>query len=109
MGEDDERDGEGDRGLDGDYCALEGAARGEGGGRVVVDYKEGDDDVLEGEEQVLPISREGEVVAVGIGEGDRVGQSLKYVGGEREAARGTCGNDCGWVQRADEERTGATY
>lgn len=83
MGEDDERDSEGNRSLEGDYCALEGAAGGEGGGRVVVDYKEGDDDVLEGEEEVLAVSREGEIVAVGIGEGDCVGQSLEHVGGER--------------------------
>jgi hypothetical protein len=44
-----------------------------------VDDEEGDDDILDGEEEVLAISREWEAVARGVGEGDTVRCSLEYL------------------------------
>ena len=49
------------------------AAEGRGG---EVDDEDGDEGVLEGEEEVLAVGREGEVVPVGVGECDGVRQRL---------------------------------
>ena len=68
----------------------------------VVDDEEGDDDVLDGEEEVLAVGGEGVGVAVGVGEGDGVGEGFEDVGGEGEPAGGFCVYDCeegGWLAR----------
>ena len=60
----------------------------------VVDDEEGDDDVLDGEEEVLAVGGEGVGVAVGVGEGDGVGEGFEDAGGEGEPAGGFCVYDC---------------
>ena len=59
-----------------------------------MDYEEGDDDVLDGEEEVLAIGGEGEVVAVGVGKSDCIRERFEDVCGEGKATRGACRHDC---------------
>ena len=83
------------RGLNREDCALDRTSSLESGRRVIVNDEDGDDDVLDGEEEVLAIGGKGELVAVGVGEGDGVCERFKDVGSEGEAARGPRGHDCG--------------
>ena len=48
---------------------------------VVKDDEEGDEHVLNGEEEILSIRRKGEAVPRGIGEGYGIGRRLQDVGG----------------------------
>ena len=63
-----------------------------------MDDEEGDDDVLDGEEEVLAVGRERELVAIRVRERDSVGERLEHVGGEGETACGTCADDYGTCQ-----------
>lgn len=94
-GENDEGDYRGENCLGGEDDALGWGACGEGGGRIVVDDEEGDDDVLDGEEEVLAVCGEGEFVAVRVGEGNGVREGFERVCGEREATGRTGRNNCG--------------
>ena len=65
--------------LEGDQKACKWGVRGEHCGGIVMDDEEGDDDVLEREEEVLAVGREGELIPVAISQGDRVGESLEHI------------------------------
>ena len=67
-----EANGGGEHYLGGEDGALYGTSCSECARWVVVYDKEGDDDILKGEEEVLAVGGEGKLVAVRIGEGDRI-------------------------------------
>lgn len=68
-------------------CEPEGGGFGRAGGGVD-DDEEGDEGVLDGEEEVFAVCAKGEAVSLRVGGSYRVGEGFEDVGGERESACG---------------------
>lgn len=94
LGDVDEGGGEGGHEEGGGGDARGGGGRaGELAGGGVVDNKEGDDGVLDGEEEILAVRGEGELVAVRVGEGDGIGEGLEDIGDEGDSTGRPRGHD----------------